>query len=392
MSGSKKMTAILNLLSFHVLSQAAKDHGGLYQEIRPGTMEADNPSMCGSQSSLHLIPDYDPNIWAYPPRCEQGDGGNACLYTSNSFAGGRGISMIMPPEIAGNVSKLPAFTEEGLLEPANRESDLPFDAKIIPGRGMGAVANRAIKKGERVTLFNPLVMIHVGSRSAAPGNKMRSMQRQAIHQLGSEQQNLFLRQHGEFGGDAIEDIINTNSFAMGGVAGDDNTFVAIFPEVSRFNHDCRPNLEYTFDPHSLTQATYAARTISPGTELTLSYINLISPRSERLYVLQGGWGFKCNCHHCSRTLEELDISDMHVQKFRSIWPSCGDIWDPDSSCSVDDAMELAWLAKQERLDGQWIAMCYFQAAKAFKRAGLEQLASKYHQLAYDNTRILTFDL
>ncbi|KAK8164342.1 hypothetical protein IWX90DRAFT_256022 [Phyllosticta citrichinensis] len=392
MPSSKKMAVLLNLLSFYVLVQAAKDHGDQYQEIIPGTVEADNSSMCGSPSSLNLTPDYDPKIWAYPPRCEHGDGGNACLYTSNSFAGGRGISMIMPPELAGNVSKLPAFTEEGLLDAANRESDLPYDSKIIPGRGMGAVANRAIKKGERVTLFNPLVMIHVGSRGAAPADKMRSMQHQAIRQLGSEQQGLFLRQHGEFGGDEVEDIINTNSFAMGGVAGEDNTFVAIFPEVSRFNHDCRPNLEYTFDPSSLTQATYAARTIVPGTELTVSYINLISLRSERLYVLQGGWGFKCNCPHCSRSLEELDISDNNIQKFRSIWPNCGEIWNTESSCPLDDAMELTWLAKQERLDGQWKAMCYFQAAKAFKRAGLDSMASKYHQLAYDNTRILTFEL
>lgn len=239
MSGSKKMAAFLNLLSFYVLGQAAKEHGGQHQEIIPGTVEADNSSMCGSPSSLHLTPDWDPNIWAYPPRCESGDGGNACLYTSSSFAGGRGISIIMPPEIAGNVTKLPAFTEDKLLDAANRESDLPYEAKIIPGRGMGAVAKRAIKKGERVTLFNPLVMIHVGSRGVPAPEKMRSMQRQAIEQLGSEQQSLFLRQHGEFGGDEIEDIINTNSFAMGGVGGEEHTFVAIFPEVSVSWTECR---------------------------------------------------------------------------------------------------------------------------------------------------------
>lgn len=38
------------------------------------------------------------------------------------------------------------------------------------------------------------------------------------------------------------------------------------------NHDCRPNVDYRFDPKTLTQRTAAIRDIAEGEELTLSYI------------------------------------------------------------------------------------------------------------------------
>jgi SET domain-containing protein len=48
------------------------------------------------------------------------------------------------------------------------------------------------------------------------------------------------------------------------------------------NHDCRPNIDYIFDPKTLTQHATAVRDIMPGEELTLSYIesvgcNLVLP-------------------------------------------------------------------------------------------------------------------
>lgn len=42
--------------------------------------------------------------------------------------------------------------------------------------------------------------------------------------------------------------------------------------VSRFNHDCRPNADYWFDPQTLVQHVYATRNIYPGEELSLSYM------------------------------------------------------------------------------------------------------------------------
>lgn len=42
--------------------------------------------------------------------------------------------------------------------------------------------------------------------------------------------------------------------------------------VSRFNHDCRPNANYWFDPTTLTHNIYATRQIAVGEEISLTYI------------------------------------------------------------------------------------------------------------------------
>lgn len=42
--------------------------------------------------------------------------------------------------------------------------------------------------------------------------------------------------------------------------------------VSRFNHDCRPNADYWFDPETLVQHVYATRPIAIGEEISLTYM------------------------------------------------------------------------------------------------------------------------
>lgn len=41
--------------------------------------------------------------------------------------------------------------------------------------------------------------------------------------------------------------------------------------VSRLNHACRPNSEYFFDDATLSQNVFAARDLSAGEELTVTY-------------------------------------------------------------------------------------------------------------------------
>ena len=42
--------------------------------------------------------------------------------------------------------------------------------------------------------------------------------------------------------------------------------------VSRFNHDCRPNADYYFDPDTLAQHIHATRPIQIGEEISLTYM------------------------------------------------------------------------------------------------------------------------
>lgn len=42
--------------------------------------------------------------------------------------------------------------------------------------------------------------------------------------------------------------------------------------VARMNHDCRPNADYWFDKDTLVQHVFATRTIVPGEEISVTYI------------------------------------------------------------------------------------------------------------------------
>lgn len=45
--------------------------------------------------------------------------------------------------------------------------------------------------------------------------------------------------------------------------------------VSRFNHDCRPNADYWFDPETLAQHIHATRNIAVGEEISLTYMEYV---------------------------------------------------------------------------------------------------------------------
>ncbi|KAG9239997.1 hypothetical protein BJ878DRAFT_537389 [Calycina marina] len=105
-------------------------------------------------------------------------------------------------------------------------------ANLIPGKGVGLVAGRTIREGEVVVLSEPPTVVV----------------RLAAHvQL-------------------------------------ENKYIANYLDMARVNHDCRPNIVYRYDNMHLT--AFAARDITAGEEFSVSYIEELKPRAERLSRLQ----------------------------------------------------------------------------------------------------------
>ncbi|CRK47728.1 hypothetical protein BN1723_016785, partial [Verticillium longisporum] len=146
---------------------------------------------------------------------------------------------------------------------------------------------------------------------------MRRLQGDAIRGLPARHRDRFMEMSpGVHGGDVgfdelVERVMATNSFDVDTDDGvRDDEFFAAFVETARMNHDCRPNVDYRFDPSTLTQRTTAIRDILPGEELTLSYIDPLQARDARRARLSANWGFDCtyagsnpwsqtptNCYH-----------------------------------------------------------------------------------------------
>lgn len=70
--------------------------------------------------------------------------------------------------------------------------------------------------------------------------------------------------------------------------------------AASLNHDCNPNSIYQFSKGSL--AIRSLRTIPPGAEVTISYVNPRTPAIERQTQLRNQWFFTCSCDYSTKAL------------------------------------------------------------------------------------------
>uniref|UniRef100_A0A674N3Y4 [histone H3]-lysine(4) N-trimethyltransferase n=1 Tax=Takifugu rubripes TaxID=31033 RepID=A0A674N3Y4_TAKRU len=73
--------------------------------------------------------------------------------------------------------------------------------------------------------------------------------------------------------------------------------VGLYPSLSLLNHDCRPNCVMVFEGTKLLLR--AVRGLSPGEELTISYIETLSLNEDRQQRLEDQYCFTCHCQQLS---------------------------------------------------------------------------------------------
>ncbi|OGM49121.1 hypothetical protein ABOM_002350 [Aspergillus bombycis] len=105
-------------------------------------------------------------------------------------------------------------------------------------------------------------------REDVPEEKRLEMQREAVDALPPGTKAEILGLMGHWGGDPIDDRLDTNSFTVTLEKALDHH--ALFTQTSRLNHACRPNCLYNFNPKTLTHSVYTVQDIHPGQELTIS--------------------------------------------------------------------------------------------------------------------------
>eukprot|EP00038_Savillea_parva_P010670 m.191890 g.191890 ORF g.191890 m.191890 type:complete len:563 (+) comp18487_c0_seq1:60-1748(+) len=71
----------------------------------------------------------------------------------------------------------------------------------------------------------------------------------------------------------------------------------LFPAVAMFNHACSPNCAVVTFPDGFLEVR-TLRAVPIGGELTVSYIDLLTPRETRLAELQATKEFRCHCLRC----------------------------------------------------------------------------------------------
>ncbi|RFU26743.1 hypothetical protein B7463_g9598, partial [Scytalidium lignicola] len=315
--------------------------------------------------------------WSYEPRCIEDETSHEkfCVYTNNSFAKGRGISFFTTPQIAEKVLALPAFTQQGLHDEVNVFNDPPWEIKSVPGRGNGLFATRTINRGDLIISTTP-VGIYMSDAFFPDFPLEYKYLHMSFDQLPKATQDVFMRSAAHYEGDPIMERINTNAFA--GVFEDSQHFL-MYPETALMNHDCRPNAMYYFDPTTLIHSTHASRTIEPGEEITLTYINLLQTYASRQANLKEHWGFECTCSLCSLEPSQRAQSDSRI---RAIVEAQEDLldWSRRSQGSAIQAEELILLYEKEGIHAA-SGTAHMLAALAYNAEGRTTLAKWHAKIA-----------
>lgn len=359
--------------------------------------------------------------WTGPHACE----GNYCVYANKDFAAGRGIVIISDGDTANALANLPLVIDLAgpraaeLLRPSGVNTQHPgVETRDIPGKGRGLVATRTLHRGEQVLAYTPALVLHRSLVDDLDRAAQLRLLRDAVARLpAATTRAAFWRQLGpshEAGDDDILDIVMNNSFNLplllpGLEAGAAARFIGNFPEVSMYNHDCRPSVAFHLDGGLIHRTHVAARGggagVRAGEELSISYVDSFRAREVRRARTMRNWGFACACAQCTLPAALANASDHRLWRLYEVenallvdrnspGPAAGaskekkkkkggkeeDRWSGDL-----DAVELLLsLYEQERLLDSHGASAYKVAALNYSAFRRRELAIKYALLALES--------
>ncbi|KAL9109208.1 MAG: hypothetical protein Q9227_006133 [Pyrenula ochraceoflavens] len=351
----------------------------------PESIAQEQSTFTASDSLLSNFPTNNvthASLWDYQPMCVPAsyvdpDAEPVCIYTSQNFARGRGISVIASPSNFSGLLGSPAFSENRIPAGVNsRNKPPPFEERKIPGAGRGLICNKTLHRGDRIFEHTPILLVGPGLERIEDEKMKLSLYQKAVENLPLDAQRMFweLAEHQDK--DGAEDRVDTNAF---GFELYDVDYLVVNPEISRINHDCRPNAAYYFNRATMTQYIHATRTIHPGEEITITYIDPLQARAKRRNKLEYNWGFQCSCSLCTQHPALRKESDSRIARIAEHVETLSD-WTLESRGNVAIAQALVGLIEMER-SFAGSADAYVRLALEYSALGEAELASYWARKA-----------
>lgn len=315
--------------------------------------------------------------WTFWPECFSNEKtpDPFCLFSNQDFARGRGIIIATTKEFAYAMLEKDAFVRPEVLERVNHYETPPFEQHEFPGKGRGLVANKTLNRGDQIFASTPIMITDPDLYQLSEEERLALLHR-GVETLPKPSQDRFWELMGHFDDDPVDDRIITNNFE---VTIDSVSQSALFPEIAMLNHDCRPNAAYFFDEQTMAHHIHAIRTIYPGEEITITYIDNEQQRDRRMQKLKRNWGFDCGCSTCTAHSSLTAESDGRLQQIKTLSKLLDD-WSETSHATPEAAELLISLIQQERLDAS-LATAYKHAAEVYSSFGKRFDAIKYARLS-----------
>ena len=255
-------------------------------------------------------------------------------------------------------------------------STLGIEVRALPGKGLGVIAGRAFRSGERIFAELPLVAWESSPRPSG-GHDWGELEA-LVASLSEESQRDFydlFDKHAEGGGAATaQGIWNSNShptvdiFADGRSAATDGVRrSAVFRLCSRFNHACRPSSYAAWNAGLGRLTVHALRDIARGEEITIAYVGgaEAGTREQRQAILRDKYRFECDCKACCLTGEALERSEARQRRMAEIHAAL--LRPPSGLAALVE--ELLELMRAEQLPLVWAKAGLFLAIVQLKGSG-----------------------
>lgn len=317
--------------------------------------------------------------WTFWPECFSNENTTDpyCLFSDQNFADGRGIFILTTEPLAYGMLQKQAFRNPKSLYRSNQYANPPFVQHEFPGKGRGLVANKTLFRGDQIFASTPLLISDPDAYKLVESERIDLLYR-GVESLPKASQELFWGLLDHFKGDPVDDRINTNNFE---IVVDDVSQAALFPEIAMLNHDCRPNAAYFWDEETLTHYVHAMRTIQPGEEITISYVDSEKDRAHRMRRLERSWGFKCGCSACTAHPSLTAESDARLYQIAELAEKLND-WTSSSFATPEMAEAMISMYDQERL-WAYQATAYKHAAEVYSSFGNKFMAIKYARMSVE---------
>ena len=168
----------------------------------------------------------------------------------------------------------------------------------VDGKGLGVIAKLSLEAGDLVFAETPQLTFETDSSQSMQKVKeefqrMPSAVKEEIMSLEDAWSSR--------GRKTLRGIIETNGIECETTGRSCNT-KAVCLNLSRLNHSCNANCDYSWNERDQQMEIYAQTAISEGEELCISYIDIREPRQVRQQMLQDNWQFRCSCSKCSMRL------------------------------------------------------------------------------------------
>ena len=102
---------------------------------------------------------------------------------------------------------------------------------------------------------------------------------------------------------------------------------AVFRNICRINHSCKPNVVWSFNQAKKTKEVRATKTILAGEEVSACYIDPLSMAEDRQKMLSARFNFMCSCEICSLPPDHLKENDKLRREILGLNNNMEDVYD-----------------------------------------------------------------